>query len=1036
MSIKVFFDQKTNQRYVVPLEELEGLEGEEESIAARNYLRANNPQFAMAHASPEELLIQEQKTQAAERLKRLSPEYRFPSMASGFQQPSFYVNPQKEFQGIKRESAYKDSNVTPKQDMAMVLGVPEANLDIESGASPLLRNYAAFYTNPNQVKSLYEKNTGAKYTTINIDGSQQPFLKYPDGKVVKVDEVGVGITDVFETVMPEVAPTLANVAVTTTLIASDPTKVGSLFYGPLLGAAAETGVREAQAAVFQVTPYLVGIEPPDKEFDLPRFATRAATEILVNSAIDIGTTGVGTTFIKIVPFSSSKQVFDESLDSGLKAAEKINKDVGKTVATPMKLSPEGLEKLAAEKAIVREELQELQSNTKERLFALAGAGDRTPEVTRKLILESVENYVNKKQSYLRDLAEEVRSIDENAAEQLIRYTEERASQLINDFGQGSYKLTGGLAVNKSTINRVLDSAGKRIKQQNDSNYKNVYDAASDKNGPIELTVDEIVTAIQGVSREERLPSEQVDVLIKALLSQTLKYKNYDFKTLKELQESGIDLKKWAVSFKDFDKFYKQSKSAFGTLTSAADQNTALAEARIRKLRKKSLKGTEAGRLLDEADSYFVNYYQPMFGHRGLSGKVVDENGPIPGAALFENILPGGDALAGIENLQTAKRLLSPVEYLDYQNSLKLSFLNNHGFYNQEIKKTLFDRQNRELAEELFGEQTEGIYDLARDMGNKNLKLSKEDVNQIIKEKSVSKDTGNLLQSQKLQQAKIIKNSEDALAKNLFELDGGKKAMLKDPELAARSTNSRNVSSTEIKDFMMSMEGQDTALLAYRTEVMADLINRVGSSGTSNSFFNASPIIDIMKTFDTKYKQIFGEREYGQILDNLRYAKSIEVDVAKYNKSTKSTTNSVGRLSTGGSGQQTSFSLLNYIDPRTWKTEIQNKILAMSVVDGSFDGFFQKMANPDFKYESTRALSKMLQNFIRSEKWSAIITGHDDYLSNYTIEYLGLEGMLSRENSSLAEDIKKESAMKFNPAEFKQTPRGAIRKTPNRAKAQK
>ena len=83
-------------------------------------------------------------------------------------------------QGVKTESVYKDSNFTPKQDMATVLGVPEANLDTESGSSSLLRNIAGFYTNKDQVKSLYEKNTGAKYTTINIDGSQQPFLKYPE----------------------------------------------------------------------------------------------------------------------------------------------------------------------------------------------------------------------------------------------------------------------------------------------------------------------------------------------------------------------------------------------------------------------------------------------------------------------------------------------------------------------------------------------------------------------------------------------------------------------------------------------------------------------------------------------------------------------------------------------------------------------------------------------------------------------------------------------------------------------------------------
>jgi|11_taG_2_1085331.scaffolds.fasta_scaffold00592_15 hypothetical protein len=1033
MSVKVFFDKKTNQRYIVPREELEGLEGEEEAIAARDYLRANDSRFAIAHASPEELLIQEQKTQAAERLKRVKPVYKY--LGSGFQTPAFYTNPQERFRGIETESAYKDSKFTPKQDMATVLGVPEANLDTESGSSSLLRNIAGFYTNKDQVKSLYEKNTGAKYTTINIDGSQQAFLKYPDGKAVKVDEVGFGFTDFSEAVLPEILPTTANVAVVSTALLSDPVKLGALFYGPALGAAAETGVREAQAAVFQLAPYVLGfgtspesptefnnfIVPPDGDFDISRFGTRVTTEVLANSAIDIIFTGAGSTILKLLPFNSSTKVFDESLEAGLGAAESINKEVGKTVATGMKLSPEGLERLAAEKAIVREELQELQSNTKERILALAGAGDQTAEVTKKLILESVENYVNKKRSYLKDVAEDIREIDVNAAEQLIRYTEERASRLINDFGQGSYKLTGALAANKDTINRVINSSGDRIAKQNKENYKSVYDAAKNKDGPVELTVDEIVTAIQGVGREQRLPSEQVDVLVKALFSQTLKYKNYDFKTLKELQESGVDIKEWAVSFQDFDKFYKQSKSSFGTLTSAADRNTALAEERIRKLRKKTLKGTEAGRLLDEADSYYVNYHQPMFGQRGLQPKVADENGPIQGAALFENIFPSGDALAGIENLQTAKKLLSPVEYLDYQNSLKLSFLDKHGFYNEKISPSLFDRKNKELAEELFGEQTEGIYDLAKDMRNKKLTLSKEDVDQIIREKSVSKDTGNLLQSQKLQQAELIKKSEDSLALNLFEVDSGKKAMLQDPELAARSTNSPNVSSPVIKDFMMSMEGQDTALLAYKTEVMADLINRAGSSGTSNSFFNASPVIEIMKRFSKKYKQIFGEQEYKQILDNLTYAKSIEVDVSKYNKSTKSNTNSVGRTVIGGSGQQTSFTLLNYIDPRTWKREIQNKILAISVVDGSFDGFFKKMANPDFKYESTRALSKMLQNYIRSEKWSAIITGHDDYLSNYSLEYLGLQGMLSKENSSLREDLQRE---------------GAIEKATKQAKAQK
>ena len=80
-----------------------------------------------------------------------------------------------------------------------------------------------------------------------------------------------------------------------------------------------------------------------------------------------------------------------------------------------------------------------------------------------------------------------------------------------------------------------------------------------------------------------------------------------------------------------------------------------------------------------------------------------------------------------------------------------------------------------------------------------------------------------------------------------------------------------------------------------------------------------------------------------------------------------------------------------------------------------------MANPDFKYESTKALSEMLKNYIRSEKWSAIITGHDDYLSNYSLEYLGLQGMLSKENSSLMEDLQRE---------------GAIEQATKQAKAQK
>ena len=78
----------------------------------------------------------------------------------------------------------------------------------------------------------------------------------------------------------------------------------------------------------------------------------------------------------------------------------------------------------------------------------------------------------------------------------------------------------------------------------------------------------------------------------------------------------------------------------------------------------------------------------------------------------------------------------------------------------------------------------------------------------------------------------------------------------------------------------------------------------------------------------------------------------------------------------------------------------------------------------------------MTKYITSEKWASVVLGHDDYLAMYALETLGLQGFMSSQNDSLRKDIRREEAMKFNPAEFKQTPSGAIRKAPNRAKAQK
>ena len=1015
-------DNKTGKIYTIPAGEIDYEAGiESQRIQEKKYLMDNNPEFASTNGSPEELLQLEKKNQAEQRLRTPLFELKtgFTPPSDPLFGPSFTTKVGTAGSPKKLVNVYKNSGFTAKQDMATVLNVPEAKIDLESGAPTILRQISAFYTNPNNKKSFYEKNTGAEYTNLNINGSPQAFLKYPDGKSVKVDEIGFGGNDFFEEVLSEILPVSADLSVQIPILLTDPTKFGSIAVASGAGAVAYTATKEAQAAYMNYFPSVLGLEIPDQEFNLADFGTRVTTEVVINGALDIVTGTSGQILVKNLPTTGSNQIYDETIVAGLESNKRYNKDLsqdGKPLVSNIKMTPENIEVLAAQKKVVNEEIIERQKTLTKRIYEIARAGDQSPEVIKKLVQESVESYVNKKRALIGSLAEEFQEINKDAADQLLKYVEEKATQLINDYGTGNYKLTGALLSNKNTIFNVLGSAGRGIKKQNDENYKNIYEVAKAQDKPIRIPLNEIVDAITGKTRtgpQSRLPEKQVDTLIETLFASSLKFKGRGYKTLKELQEAidnkKIDLNEFDISFEDLDSFYKNQKKAFGTLMSSSDRNTRLAEDRIRRLRLKSIKGTEAHEALKEADRYFMDYHQSMYGPRGLLTEFADADGPLKGTAGFKNIMPDGDVLSPIESLQTAKRILSPTEYINYQDSLKLFFLDNYGFYGK-ISDNLFDKQTKELAEELFGARTEKIYDLAKDMRKKGLKLSKSDIDEYIAE--MSSEGSALMKKRKLDQAIAEKKAENELATTLFSLESGKKAMIKDLDLAARNTNNPNVDAEKVKDFMLNMEGKETYQLAYRTEVLSDLINNVGNSGSSKSFFEADPIIELVKRFPEKYEAIFGKQELKKMLNALDYAKSIQVDVAKYNKRVQSSVSSVGKTAIGGSGGslQISFSLLNYINPSAWKRGIGNKLMAAAILDGEFDKMFTKYLNPDFKYESERAMGEWLKKFITSEKWTGVFLGQDDYMSSYALEYLGMQSILSQENSSVLSEFKKEKEM--------------------------
>jgi hypothetical protein len=1022
-------------------------EDEEFRIIAKEYLSSNSKDYFQENSSPQDLLKQKNIKEAASRLKQVSPVYA-PMVPSATQSRMGVGAFMSERRGdtkvptIIRPSAYLNSEFTPKQDMATVLGVAEDDLDIDSGAPDGLRSFAGFYTNKNQVKSFYENNTGAKYVKLGIDDSEQSFLKYPDGTAIKVDEVGFGFTDVFEFIVPEVAPVGANIFTTTALIVGS--KGSSLFYAPVAGAVAETGVREFQSGLFQLTPYLAGLKPPDIEFSPSALAVRSGSEILLNSVIDITTAGFGKFIITKNPFKPIKKDLDDGAKSVSESTKNLSKEIGEPI-DDIAASPEAIQRLVNESEEVNNVIRGAQKKTSERFFEIIGSGNKSPEASKKIIQDISIQYANKAQSYLDSIAEEVSKVDADAAAFLIKSTKDRVSGLVSDYGSGSYKLTGGLDKNRSTILSSLNSAGERITKQNKKNYDNVYTVAKKQDEPVTIPLSKIVDAITGSTRkgtQSRLPEKQANTLIETLFLNTLNFKKYTYKTLKELQEDiankEIDLNKIDISFEDLDSFYKNQKKAFGTLLSSSDRNTRLAEDRIRNLRLNSIKGTEAHEALKEADKYFMDYHQPMYGERGLLTKAADQRGAVPKAAIFENLLPKGNALSSIDNLKSAKRLLDAKEYINYKNSLKLSFLNKHGFFQEgSVGTSFFKKENRELAEEIFGKQTELIYNLAKDLNQRKIKISEVDLDEIIKQNQISPEAGNFLKTQKIKTAELAKKSSEKLSKILFDLDSGKKAMFEDLELAARRTNEDVVGSEKIKDFMIAMKGKNSYGLAYKTEVLSDLIDRVGKSQSSNSFFDASPIIAKITRYPEKYKAIFGEKEYGQILANLKYAKSIEADVDQFYRTSNQATTSVGRVTTGGSGNsQMSYDLLHYIRPRVWKKGVQNKLMAMSMIDGDFDSFFSKLGNPEFKYQDGPALTRALKKYIRSEKWVSVVLGYDNYLSAYTTEFMGLQGLIENEKTSLIEEIKQSESVKYNPAEYERFGKGFLKKSPKQAKPQK
>lgn len=885
----------------------------------------------------------------------------------------------------------------PKEPyIAAALKIPEQDLDTTSGLPAGIRSKVSLLADREARRVFLEKQTGGTLESLNINGRTEDYIRFPNGKVVQVDETGFSAKD-FSDMSGEILPTSAEVF-TSLGLSGLSIKTGGLSALAAGTAAPAAGAltREFQSIFAQE---VLGFAP-EIEVDFLESTSRVATDTIIGAVIEVPLTVAARRVVKRFPESREiNKVANAAADSTDEYNKKFDTEIkaGKLEALPVvPITKEGLEYQAtARPETMIRSIQKTQDNLNSVPEVIFGG----PKTAKKVIQESARREIDTLDKATQGITDEIDSLGRQNVQNLTKDLADQKSTI-------EFSLTGGtqpidqLAKSAGeTSTKIIGKVDSKISGRNKKLYEDVFESAV--NEQVSIPVRTVVEAIQGktIARKgkKKLDPPSVDAVVYELFLKVIQKPGKQFKTLDELKADDF-FKNGKVTFAELDKLWKTNKEVFGGSATSKNSASRDLDKRLNDLRKSSVRNApQTKAALEKADAFYRDIHD--FQKRNIKPQFF--NGPqSKGANVGLKSLVSNNSLKSAEDIRFAReqieRFGDPEDIRLFNQSLRYQILNEKNFFDGVPGK--LGIEEKILFREVFGENEANFLfnfaEAARVAGSELTLENVEKVGNIFLRQGRAagrKAVDDLIQADKLQ-----KRRDDLASEALFSRSDSMEIINGDLSFAGKRING-NVSPESVSTFVSQLNS--TEKRAFKKYTIASLIENQGKMQGQTGLFDAGSVLKTLENNPEKYEIIFGS-DVGKVKSYLKVFENYSVDLKKAREAASGQLHygyrTVLSPDTGQLRLYTNF-LLNISSPTRWKGRAASLILASAFTSGKFNPKLSKWTLPDLEYNEAY-ITKLLQSMLIGENSIDLVLGQDDMVQRMVFESLGLSNM-DRPNSS-------------------------------------
>ena len=884
----------------------------------------------------------------------------------------------------------------PKEPyIASALRIPEQDLDTTSGLPAGIRAKASLLADSEARRVFLEKQTGGTLESLNINGATEDYIRFPNGKVVQVDETGFSAKDLSD-ISGEILPTSAEVLTGLGLSALS-LKTGGLSAFTVGTAAPAAGAltREFQSIFAQE---VLGFAP-EVEVDFIESASRVATDTIIGGIIEVPLTFAARRVVKRFPESREiNKVAIAASDSADKFNKKFDAEIkaGKLEAVPVvPITREGLEYQAtARPETMIRSIQKTQDNLNSVPEVIFGG----PQTSKKVIQASARREIDTLDKATQRITDEIDSLGRQNVQNLTKDLADQRSTIDFSLTGGSQPIDQLAKSAGETATKIIGKVDSKISGNNKKLYEDVFESAV--NEQVSIPVKTVVDAIRGKTvaktGKKKLDPPSVDAVVSELFLKVIQKPGKQFKTLDELKADDF-FKNGKVTFAELDKLWKTNKEVFGGSATSKNSASRDLDKRLNNLRKSSVKNApQTKAALEAADAFYRDIYD--FQKRNIRPQFF--NGyQSKGGNIGLKSLVSNNSLKSAEDIRFAReqveRLGDPEDIRLLNQSLRYQILNEKNFFDGVPGK--LGIEEKILFREVFGEnEANFLFNFSEAARVAGAELTLENVEKVgnifLRQGRAAgrKAVDNLIQADKLQ-----KRRDDLASEALFSRSDSMEIINGDLSFAGKRING-NVSPESVSTFVSQLNG--TEKRAFKKYTIASLIENQGKMQGQTGLFDAGSVLKALDNNPEKYKIIFGS-DLGKVKSYLKVFENYSVDLKKAREAANGQLHygyrTVLSPDTGQLRLYTNF-LLN-LSPTRWKGRAASMILASAFTSGKFNPKLNNWTLPDLEYNEAY-ITKLLQSMLIGENSIDLVLGQDDMVQRMVFESLGLSNM-DRPNSS-------------------------------------